>query len=167
LSILEHVFFHVHGIYVMKFLNCVCVFYVKTETTIQYDHNKLKLKQFNKKFETTIRYDHNKLKLKQFNKNLKQQFDMIITNWNLSNSIKNLKQQFNMIITNWNLSNSIKIWNNNSIWSYQIETSQHGDEKKWNNKKKGYKLDQTPRIIMHMTMFFCVQPCKTLLIDTL
>ncbi len=62
MSILEHVFFHVHGIYVMKFLNCVCVFYVKTETTIQYDHNKLQLKQFNKKIETTIQYDHNKLK---------------------------------------------------------------------------------------------------------
>ncbi len=33
--------------------------------------------------------------------------------------------------------------------------------------KKGYKLDQTSRIIMHVTMFFCVQPYKTLLIDTL
>jgi hypothetical protein len=34
--------------------------------------------------------------------------------------------------------------------------------------KKGYKLDQTSKIIMHVSIkFFCVQPYKTLLIDTL
>jgi hypothetical protein len=59
-SIFKHVFFHVHGIYVVKFLNFVCVFCVKIETTIQYDHKELKLKQFIK--------------------NLKQQLNMIMRN---------------------------------------------------------------------------------------
>ncbi len=40
---------NVHGIYTMKFLNYVCVFYMRIETTIQYGHKELKLEQFNKK----------------------------------------------------------------------------------------------------------------------
>jgi hypothetical protein len=40
--------------------------------------------------------------------------------------------------------------NNNSIWSWEIETNEYGDEKKWNNKKKlVYILDWTFIIIMH------------------
>ncbi len=39
----------VHGIYTMKFLNYVCVFYMRIETTIQYGRKELKLEQFNKK----------------------------------------------------------------------------------------------------------------------
>ncbi len=40
--------------------------------------------------------------------------------------------------------------NNNPIWSWEIETNEYGDEKKWNNKKKlVYILDWTFTIIMH------------------
>jgi hypothetical protein len=44
--------------------------------------------------------------------------------------------------------------NNNSIWSWKIETSQYGNnERKWNkwnnNEKIGYKLDQASKIITH------------------
>ncbi len=34
-------------------------------------------------------------------------------------------------------------------------------ENETTTKKKRYKLDQASRIIMHVTMFFCVQPLKT------
>jgi len=42
--------FHVHGIYLMKYLNCVCVFYVKIDTTIE------------RETEKSIQYDHETLK---------------------------------------------------------------------------------------------------------
>lgn len=51
--------FHIHDIYVMKSLNCVCVFYMRIETKIQYGHKELE----------------------QFNKKLRQQLKKIMKNW--------------------------------------------------------------------------------------
>jgi hypothetical protein len=60
--------FHVHDIYVMKSLNCVCVFYVRIETKIQYGHKELE--QFNK-IETTIKENHEELNwMRNWNKSI-------------------------------------------------------------------------------------------------
>jgi hypothetical protein len=58
-------------IYVLKFLNCVCVELKQQLNMIM-------------RIETIIEYGHKKLKLGQFDKKLKQQFIMRIENWNKS-----------------------------------------------------------------------------------
>jgi len=67
--------FHVHDIYVMNFLNYICVIYVRIKATVEYDHEKLK----------QVKYGYEK-KMKQ--KKILKKIINLINIWN-NNSMRN------------------------------------------------------------------------------